>query len=74
MGIAGNTSSLHYKDLNIALGTAKKLGLDLVITKIVKGIEEKLIEDGFGNEDISVLYPQNVHLYWILYINSEFSS
>ncbi len=46
---------LHHKDLSIALKTAKKSGLHLPITSKVKELEEWLINEGYKNEDISVL-------------------
>tara|TARA_Y100001968_G_scaffold328609_1_gene376132 strand:- start:9 stop:911 length:903 start_codon:yes stop_codon:yes gene_type:complete len=46
---------LHYKDLSIALKTARKKGLKLSITSKVKKIEESLIKEGYKNDDVSVL-------------------
>ncbi len=47
--------SLHHKDLCIAIDSAKKSGLKLSITEKVKEIEEELLEEGYGDEDISIL-------------------
>jgi len=47
--------SLHHKDLSIAFQSAKELNIDLPITLKVKEIEDQLIEQGFGSEDISVI-------------------
>ena len=46
---------LHHKDLLIALRTAKELGLVLPITSKVKELEEKLIKEGYKDEDVAVL-------------------
>ena len=46
---------LHHKDLDIALRTAEMSGINLPVTKTVRDIESSLIEQGYGNEDISVL-------------------
>ncbi len=46
---------LHYKDLSIALKTAKESGLCLPITSKVKEMEKQLIEQGYGDYDVSVL-------------------
>ncbi|WP_320667381.1 NAD(P)-dependent oxidoreductase [Prochlorococcus sp. MIT 1307] len=46
---------LHHKDLCIALRTAQESGLDLPITSKVRDIEEELINQGYTNDDISVI-------------------
>ncbi|MCA1839244.1 MAG: NAD(P)-dependent oxidoreductase [Actinomycetota bacterium] len=46
---------LHRKDLSIALATAEGVGLDLPIAKKVAAIEDALISQGFGDEDMSAL-------------------
>ena len=46
---------LHHKDLSIALHAAQESGLKLPITSKVKELEEELINEGYGNEDVSVL-------------------
>ena len=46
---------LHHKDLTIAVTTAKNLGLKLPITSKVKELEEKLIKEGYQDQDVSVL-------------------
>ncbi len=46
---------LHHKDLMIALRTAEESGLLLPITSKVKELEGKLIDEGYKNEDVSVL-------------------
>ena len=46
---------LHYKDISIALKTAEELGLELPITSKVKELEERLINEGYKNADVSVL-------------------
>lgn len=47
--------SLHHKDLNIALETARELGATLPATELVAQIETGLIEGGFGDDDISAI-------------------
>jgi len=47
---------LHNKDLSIAIKLAKSIQIDLPITKKVKEIEQRLIEAGFGELDVSVLH------------------
>ena len=46
---------LEDKDLTIAIETADELGLDLPITSAVKDIELELINQGYKDDDISVL-------------------
>ncbi len=46
---------LHHKDLSIALRTAEESDLKLPITSKVKELEEELINQGYKDEDVSVL-------------------
>jgi 3-hydroxyisobutyrate dehydrogenase len=46
---------LHQKDLKIALDTARELGVTLPATATVAQIENGLIAQGYGDEDISAL-------------------
>ncbi len=46
---------LHHKDLSIALNVAKEIGLNLPISSQIKNIEEKLIDIGYYDYDLSVL-------------------
>ena len=46
---------LHHKDLAIALRTAEESGIKLPITSKVKELEEELINQGYKDEDVSVL-------------------
>ena len=46
---------LHRKDLLIALGTARELGLPLPMAAYVEQIESGLIAQGFGDEDMSAI-------------------
>ena len=46
---------LHYKDLRIALDTARELGVNLPGTAFVEQIETSLIARGYGDEDISAI-------------------
>ena len=47
--------ALHRKDLGIALDEAGRVGLELDISKLVAGQEDALIDEGFGDEDVSAL-------------------
>ena len=47
--------SLHHKDLNIALETARELGVTLPGTALVAQMETGLLERGFGDDDISAI-------------------
>ena len=47
--------SLHHKDLNIALKAAEAEGLDLPVTRQVHAMEAELIENGYGDEDVSCI-------------------
>ena len=46
---------LHQKDLNIALETARELGLPLPMAAYVEQIENGLIAQGYGDEDVSAM-------------------
>jgi 3-hydroxyisobutyrate dehydrogenase len=47
--------SLHHKDLNIALETARELGVTLPATALVAQMENGLVERGYGDDDISAI-------------------
>ena len=47
---------LHHKDLSIAIDLAKSVKIDLPIASKVKEIEQRLMEYGFGQLDVSVLH------------------
>jgi len=47
---------LHHKDLIIAIDLAKSINIDLPIASRVKEIEERLMKDGLGELDVSVLH------------------
>ena len=49
----GFRTRLHHKDLGIALTAAQDLGVTLPVTELVEGLEAKLIEQGYGEEDVS---------------------
>src|SRR4051812_4532236 len=51
----GFRTSLHLKDVRIALREAAAMDLQLDVTQLVAGVEEKLIAAGFGDEDVSNL-------------------
>ena len=47
---------LHHKDLSIATELAKSLNIDLPIASRVKEMEQRLIQTGLGELDVSVLH------------------
>ena len=51
----GFKTSLHHKDLGIALDTAKELGVAAPLSALVAQVETSLISQGFGEEDMSNL-------------------
>ena len=51
--------SLHHKDLGIALETANSVELDMPITALVEQLETDLIQQGYGNDDVSALHRWN---------------
>jgi 3-hydroxyisobutyrate dehydrogenase/2-hydroxy-3-oxopropionate reductase len=48
--------SLHQKDLGIALDAAGDVNLDLPVTQLVADLENGLMEQGHGDEDVSALH------------------
>jgi 3-hydroxyisobutyrate dehydrogenase len=53
---------LHQKDLNIALETARELGLPLPMAAYVEQIETGLMAKGYGDEDISAIARSVRHM------------
>jgi 3-hydroxyisobutyrate dehydrogenase-like beta-hydroxyacid dehydrogenase len=51
----GFRTSLHLKDVRIALRESEPLGVHLDVANLVAGVEEKLVEAGYGDEDVSNL-------------------
>ena len=49
----GFRTSLHLKDVRIALREAEALGVTLDVAQLVAGIEQRLVSSGFGDEDVS---------------------
>ena len=47
---------LHHKDLSIAIDLAKSINIDLPIASKVKEIEQRLMQVGLGELDVSVLH------------------
>jgi 3-hydroxyisobutyrate dehydrogenase-like beta-hydroxyacid dehydrogenase len=47
--------SLHLKDLRIGLEEAQAAGLDLDVAALVARLEERLVDRGYGAEDVSAL-------------------
>jgi 3-hydroxyisobutyrate dehydrogenase len=48
--------ALHHKDLGICLESAEKLGVALPLAERARADYARLMEQGFGEEDISALY------------------
>lgn len=46
---------LHQKDLRIALETARKLGVTLPVAALVDQVENGIISNGYGDEDVSAM-------------------
>ena len=53
---AGFKVALHHKDLTICQEMAEQLKVSLPVAKNTLADYERLIEQGFGDEDISALY------------------
>ncbi len=51
----GFRTSLHLKDVRIALREAAAMDLPLEVAQLVAGMEAQLVEAGFGDEDVSNL-------------------
>ena len=51
----GFRTSLHLKDLGIALAMARELGVALPVTALVAQFETGLVARGYGDEDMSNL-------------------
>lgn len=49
----GFRTRLHRKDLGIALASAEELGVTMPVAELVAGLEARLIEQGYGDEDVS---------------------
>ena len=47
---------MHNKDLAIAIDLAKSINIDLPIASKVKEIEQRLMQAGLGELDVSVLH------------------
>jgi len=48
--------ALHHKDLGIARSAAESVQLELPITSLVQGLEADLIQQGYGDDDVSALH------------------
>jgi 3-hydroxyisobutyrate dehydrogenase len=46
---------LHHKDLGIALETAKKLGVTMLVAALMDQIETGIVARGYGDEDLSAV-------------------
>jgi 3-hydroxyisobutyrate dehydrogenase/2-hydroxy-3-oxopropionate reductase len=54
----GFRMALHHKDLGIALEAADDVNLDLPVTQLVANLEDRLMEQGHGDEDVSALHRE----------------
>ena len=46
---------MHLKDIRIGLAEAAALGVDLPMTRLVADLEQRLVDAGYGNDDVSAL-------------------
>jgi 3-hydroxyisobutyrate dehydrogenase-like beta-hydroxyacid dehydrogenase len=46
---------MHLKDVRIGLEEAEALGVPMPVTQLVAALEDRLVEAGFGDEDVSAL-------------------
>ena len=46
---------MHLKDIRIGLAEAEKLGVDMPVTQLIADLEQRLVEAGFGDDDVSAL-------------------
>ncbi len=46
---------MHLKDIRIGLAEADKLGVDMPVTRLVAELEQRLVDAGYGDEDVSAL-------------------
>jgi 3-hydroxyisobutyrate dehydrogenase-like beta-hydroxyacid dehydrogenase len=44
---------MHLKDIRIALAEAAALGVSLPVTQLVSELEARVVEAGYGNDDVS---------------------
>ncbi len=44
---------MHLKDIRIALAEAEGLGVDMPVTELFAQLEQRIVEAGFGEEDVS---------------------
>jgi 3-hydroxyisobutyrate dehydrogenase len=51
----GFKTSLHLKDLGIALRMAAAAGAELPLSELVASVERKLVADGLGDRDVSAI-------------------
>lgn len=53
--LLGFRTSLHLKDVRIALREAERMGVPLAVADLVAKQEQGLVDAGFGDEDVSNL-------------------
>jgi 3-hydroxyisobutyrate dehydrogenase-like beta-hydroxyacid dehydrogenase len=46
---------MHLKDIRIGLAEAEALGVDLPVTRLIADLEQRLLDAGFGDDDVSAL-------------------
>ena len=55
--------ALHHKDLKLCQAMAEQLGAQLPLVEMTLVHYRRLIDEGFGDEDISALYRQKQRLF-----------
>ena len=46
---------MHLKDIRIGLAEAQKLGVDMPVTQLIADLEQRLVDAGFGDDDVSAI-------------------
>jgi 3-hydroxyisobutyrate dehydrogenase-like beta-hydroxyacid dehydrogenase len=46
---------MHLKDIRIGLAEADKLGVDMPVTRLVADLEQRLVDAGYADDDVSAL-------------------
>ena len=46
---------MHLKDIRIGLAEADKLGVDMPVTRLIAELEQRLVDAGYGDDDVSAL-------------------
>jgi 3-hydroxyisobutyrate dehydrogenase len=46
---------MHLKDIRIGLAEADRLGVDMPVSRLIADLEQRLVDAGFGEDDVSAL-------------------